>query len=122
MAASIGFFLLHVYAFYDHRLKGFNLVARCISQEFSCPYDTQAVQALYLSTIPVGVSAVTGGGSFSLTSADVLSKTFDAAIASFNTAAPAAPAGTGAGGGGRRLAQTTAAAPAPSLVRICFSL
>ena len=93
-----------------------------VAKKFPFPCDLQAVQALYLSTIPVGVSAVTGGGSFSLTSADVLSKTFDAAIASFNTAAPAAPAGTGAGGGGRRLAQTTAAAPAPSLVRICSSL
>lgn len=60
---------------------------------------------------------MTGGGSFSLTSADVLSKTFDSAIASFNTPAPAAAAGTGGGAGGRRLAQTTSAAPAPSLVR-----
>ncbi|CAL8466019.1 g5555 [Coccomyxa elongata] len=76
----------------------------------------QAVQALYLSTLPVGVSAVTGGGSFSLTSADVQAKTLDAAVASFG-AAPAAAAGSGAaaGAGGRRLAQAaTAAAPASS--------
>ncbi|BDA48212.1 Uncharacterized protein sll1483 at N-terminal half [Coccomyxa sp. Obi] len=81
----------------------------------------QAVQALYLSTLPVGVSAVTGGGSFSLTSADVQAKTLDAAVASFSgapTAAPAlASAGAAAGAGGRRLAQAaTAAAPASSSV------
>lgn len=87
------------------------------------PGAAQAVQALYLSTLPVGVSFVTSGKSFSLTSADVLSTTFNAAIASFGNAssggsapATAPAAASGAAAGGRRLLQAAAAAaPAPAV-------
>jgi hypothetical protein len=75
----------------------------------------QAVQALYLSTLPVGVSFVTGGQGFSLTNADVLAQTFNAAIASFGNSS--SRGATLASAGGRRLMQVTAAAaaaPAPA--------
>lgn len=90
---------------------------RCATH--TCGVLLQAVQALYISTVPVGVSQVTSGKTFSLTSADVLSQTFNAAIASFSNstaAAAAAPAAAIGTGGGRRLAQA-ASAPAPSVVR-----
>lgn len=89
------------------------------SESSSLP--VQAVQALYLSTLPVGVGYVTSGKSFSLTSADVLASTFNAAIASFGSGgSPAtAPAAAAGAAGGRRLAQvaaaTTAPAPAPAV-------
>ena len=81
----------------------------------------QAVQALYLSTLPVGVGYVTSGKSFSLTSGDVLASTFNAAIASFGpgsgggSPAPAPSGGAAAGAvGGRRHAQAAVAAAAPA--------
>jgi hypothetical protein len=79
----------------------------------------QAVQALYLSTIPIGIQYVTTGKSFSLTNADVLAATFNAAIDSVKNGSSSSNS-SAAGAGGRRLMQA-APAPAPA-VRPLLSL